>query len=50
MAPFRENIRRLAAKFESCEEWLDLVRDLSAPINLMQADEHFSDTPTHHGR
>jgi len=34
MAPFRENLRRLASRFETCEEWLELVRDLSAPIHL----------------
>jgi len=34
MAPFRENIRRLAARFETCEEWLELVRDLCDPIDL----------------
>ncbi len=32
MAPFRESIRRLAEKLQTCEEWLELVRDLEAPI------------------
>lgn len=41
MAPFRENIRRLAARFESCEEWLELVRDLSAPINLTPPHKNY---------
>jgi phosphinothricin acetyltransferase len=30
--PFRESIRRLAEKMRSCEEWLELVRDLADPI------------------
>ncbi len=34
MAPFRENIRRLASRFEACEEWLELVRDLGEPIEV----------------
>ena len=32
MAPFRESIRRIAQSMQSCEEWLELVRDLSEPI------------------
>lgn len=42
MAPFRENIRRLAARFESCEEWLELARDLTAPIHLSPPRHNFS--------
>jgi GNAT superfamily N-acetyltransferase len=34
--PFRESIRRLAERFETCEEWLELVRDLEEPIPLGQ--------------
>jgi len=33
MAPFRESIRRLAQNMQSCEEWIELVRDLSEPIH-----------------
>jgi GNAT superfamily N-acetyltransferase len=32
MAPFRESIKRIAENMQSCEEWLELVRDLNAPI------------------
>jgi ribosomal protein S18 acetylase RimI-like enzyme len=32
MAPFRESIRRIAQNMQSCEEWLELVRDLGEPI------------------
>lgn len=34
MAPFRESIRRIAERLETCEEWLELVRDLEEPIPL----------------
>lgn len=34
MAPFRESIRRIAEKMQTCEEWLELVRDLREPILL----------------
>ena len=30
--PFRESIRRMAERLETCEEWLELVRDLQEPI------------------
>jgi len=30
--PFRESIRRIAERLETCEEWLELVRDLQEPI------------------
>jgi phosphinothricin acetyltransferase len=30
--PFRESIRQLAKKMQTCEEWLELVRDLREPI------------------
>ena len=33
MAPFRESIRRIAQNMQSCEEWLELARDLSEPIH-----------------
>jgi GNAT superfamily N-acetyltransferase len=32
MAPFRESIRQIARKMETCEEWIELERDLGAPI------------------
>lgn len=32
--PFREAIKRLAQKMQSCEEWLELIRDLQRPIRL----------------
>ena len=37
MAPFRESIRRLAQNMQSCEEWLELARDLNEPIHLGKA-------------
>jgi len=30
--PFRESIKRLAEKMQSCEEWLELVRDLAEQL------------------
>ena len=32
MSPFRESIKQLAQKMQTCEEWLELVRDLQEPI------------------
>lgn len=32
MSPFRESIKRIAESMQSCEEWLELVRDLHEPI------------------
>lgn len=32
MAPFRESIRHLAQNMQSCEDWLEFVRDLEEPI------------------
>jgi len=34
--PFRESIRRLAERLETCEEWLELVRNLEEPIFLTE--------------
>ena len=34
MSPFRDSIRRIARGMQSCEEWLELIRDLDAPILL----------------
>lgn len=33
MPPFRESIKRLAQKMQTCEEWIELVRDLRDPIS-----------------
>ena len=30
--PFRESIKQIAQKMQTCEEWLELVRDLEEPI------------------
>jgi GNAT superfamily N-acetyltransferase len=41
--PFRESIRRIAKKMQTCEEWLELVRDLRKPIQppgCLPADLH----------
>jgi len=32
MAPFAESIRRIAKNLQSCEEWFEMIRDLSEPI------------------
>ncbi len=42
MAPFRESIRRIAQSMQSCEEWLELIRDLNEPIRpaKLPADLH----------
>ena len=32
MAPFRETIKEIASGLKSCEEWLELVRELQEPI------------------
>jgi GNAT superfamily N-acetyltransferase len=34
--PFRESIRRIAQRLETCEEWLELVRDLDEPIRIRE--------------
>lgn len=34
MAPFRESIRHLAQNMQSCEDWLEFVRDLEEPIHM----------------
>ena len=33
MSPFWESIKRMAEKVKTCEEWLELVRDLTVPID-----------------
>jgi GNAT superfamily N-acetyltransferase len=40
--PFRESIRRLAQRFETCEQWLELVRDLKEPIPIGKPSLEFS--------
>ena len=42
MAPFRESIRRIAERLETCEEWLELVRDLDEPIRIRKPSLDFS--------
>ena len=32
MSPFRESIKRMAESMQTCEEWLELIRDLRQPI------------------
>jgi len=32
--PFRESLKRIAEKMQSCEAWLELVRDLREPIDI----------------
>uniref|UniRef100_UPI00356A8A9E hypothetical protein n=1 Tax=Desulfosarcina sp. TaxID=2027861 RepID=UPI00356A8A9E len=32
--PFRESIKQLAKKMQTCEEWLELVRYLQEPIQI----------------
>ena len=39
MAPFRESIRRIAQNMQTCEEWLELVRNLGEPIRPGKAPE-----------
>ena len=40
--PFRESIRLIAERLETCEEWLELVRDLEEPIPLGKPSLEFS--------
>lgn len=37
MAPFRESIKRIARSMQTCEEWLELIRDLEEPITTARA-------------
>jgi GNAT superfamily N-acetyltransferase len=34
MAPFRDTLRRVAENLQSCEEWVEMTRDLTTPIYL----------------
>ena len=40
--PFRESIRRIAQRLETCEEWLELARDLKAPIPVSKPPLEFT--------
>jgi len=42
VAPFRESIKRIAQRMQTCEEWVELVRDLGEPVTPGQgpADLH----------
>lgn len=42
MAPFRDSIRRMAERLETCEEWLELIRDLDKPIRIRKPSLEFS--------
>jgi GNAT superfamily N-acetyltransferase len=42
VSPFRESIRRLAERLETCEEWLELMRDLDEPIPVHKPSLEFS--------
>lgn len=42
MAPFRQSIKHLAEKLQSCEEWIEMVRDLSEPIHYKVPSLHLS--------
>jgi GNAT superfamily N-acetyltransferase len=33
MSPFRESIERIARSLQTCDEWIEMVRDLHAPIH-----------------
>ena len=37
MAPFRESIKRIARSMQTCEEWLELIRNLEEPITIGSA-------------
>ena len=37
MAPFRESIKRIAKSMQTCEEWLELIRDLEEPLTAGSA-------------
>jgi ribosomal protein S18 acetylase RimI-like enzyme len=34
--PFRKSLRRIAERLETCEEWLELVRELEEPIRIRE--------------
>ena len=37
--PFRESIRQIAKGMQSCEEWLEMIRDLNAPVRTLQSQQ-----------
>jgi len=37
MAPFRESIKRIAKSMQTCEDWLELIRDLKEPVSFGKA-------------
>ena len=37
MASFRESIKRIARSMQTCEEWLELIRNLEEPITIGRA-------------
>ncbi len=37
MSPFRESIKRLAQSMQTCDEWLEMIRDLNEPISIGEA-------------
>jgi GNAT superfamily N-acetyltransferase len=41
LAPFRESIRQIAKGMQSCEEWLEMIRDLNAPVRTAKAPADF---------
>ena len=41
MAPFRESIKKIAQSLETCDEWLEMVRDLNEPIVIEKPTPEF---------
>ena len=39
MSPFRESLIQIAKKMQTCEEWLELVRDLHEPVPMRPPPE-----------
>lgn len=42
MSPFRESIRRMTDRLQSCEEWLELVRNLAEPVHVKKPPVAFA--------
>jgi len=49
MAPFRESIRRIAQGMQTCEEWLELIRNLDEPIRPCKAPTGLNARWAHEG-
>jgi L-amino acid N-acyltransferase YncA len=49
VAPFRESIKRIARSMQTCEEWLELSRDLEEPITTDSAPAGLSLRWAHKG-